>query len=479
MTSTLFTQLLCSLGVASILLLLGTYLRAKIRIFQTLFLPASVIGGFIGLLLGPIILGDYAVVRVPKDFVTIWSLIPGVLIVPIIASIPLGLFMEPSKGIAGSGAKTVSNVVKATCIYMGVLMLQNVVGFGSNAVITAIDPGTNLYRTFGFELGQGYWGGHGTAGAVGKILEGLGIPYWQTAQGITVTTATVGLVGGMLIGIILINAATRAGKTAILKKPGQIPQDMLQGYQPDVAKQGSVGRETTINSSIETITLHLAIILSGCGIAYFIMGYVKAMPLPRAITSLPVWIYAMFVMLLINAGMIKCKLNFLYDGKIKSRIIGTLSDFAIVCAIASVPVKAIAAYVVPLAIICVLGFITTYYFIFLLYNRLNKDDYAFERSIIIWGTGTGVIINGIMLLKICDPDFKTPALSDFSMGFALMSIARMVSDPLTLGVLAAGSTMDNFWVSAALLAGFVLIAFLSNKMAKKEPAGEREEAAAA
>ena len=28
----------------------------------------------------------------------------------------------------------------------------------------------------------------------------------------------------------------------------------------------------------------------------------------------------------------------------------------------------------------------------------------------------------MMLLKICDPDYQTPALAEFSMGFALMSI---------------------------------------------------------
>lgn len=466
MTSALFTQLLCSLGVASILLLLGAFLRARIKLFQKLFLPASVIGGFLGLLLGPIIMKDYAIVRVPQEFITIWSLIPGVLIVPIIASVPLGLFMDKSKSVAGSGSKTIANVIKATCIYMGVLMLQNVVGFGGNLAITAISPATDLYRTFGFELGQGYWGGHGTAGAVGKILEGLGIPYWQTAQGVTVTTATVGLVGGMFIGILLINAATRAGKTAILKKPGQIPQEMLQGYQPDVKKQVSMGRETTINSSIETLSLHLAIILTGVGIAYFAMSYVKSLNI-KAFNNLPVWIYAMFIMLIINALMIKLKVQFLYDARVKSKIIGTMSDFAIVCAIASVPVKAVAAYVLPLAIICVLGFIATYFYIFCMYSKLNKGDYAFERSIIIWGTGTGVIINGMMLLKICDPDYETPALPDFSMGFAMMSIARMVADPITLGVLATGTTLANFGTSAALWCGFTAIAIMSGIISKK------------
>lgn len=55
--STALTAILKSFGVFSILLLLGSFLRAKIPLFQKLYLPACVIGGFIGLIVGPNILG--------------------------------------------------------------------------------------------------------------------------------------------------------------------------------------------------------------------------------------------------------------------------------------------------------------------------------------------------------------------------------------------------------------------------------------
>ena len=83
MTSALLTDLLCCLSVLSGLLLLGTFLRAKVKLFQRLFLPASVIGGFIGLLLGPIVMGDHAILRVSQDWINTWSLLPGILIVPV------------------------------------------------------------------------------------------------------------------------------------------------------------------------------------------------------------------------------------------------------------------------------------------------------------------------------------------------------------------------------------------------------------
>ncbi|MEG0440313.1 MAG: sodium:glutamate symporter, partial [Solibacillus sp.] len=46
-------SLMIDISIVSGLLLVGTILRAKIKWIQALFLPASIIAGFIGLALGP------------------------------------------------------------------------------------------------------------------------------------------------------------------------------------------------------------------------------------------------------------------------------------------------------------------------------------------------------------------------------------------------------------------------------------------
>ena len=53
MTNAMLTDLLQSLGLLGIFLLIGVFLRAKFKIFQKTFIPASVIGGFLLLILGP------------------------------------------------------------------------------------------------------------------------------------------------------------------------------------------------------------------------------------------------------------------------------------------------------------------------------------------------------------------------------------------------------------------------------------------
>ena len=64
------------------------------------------------------------------------------------------------------------------------------------------------------------------------------------------------------------------------------------------------------------------------------------------------------------------------------------------------------------------------------------------------------MITGMMLLKICDPDYETPALTDFSMGFSLLSLSGLITTPLTLAVIASGSTMANFLFSLVVAGVF-------------------------
>ena len=72
-----------TVAILAALLLLGTFLRAKVKLFQTLFLPACVIGGVIGLILGPRVLG---LLPISEEIMTTASNLPGRLFGVIIAA---------------------------------------------------------------------------------------------------------------------------------------------------------------------------------------------------------------------------------------------------------------------------------------------------------------------------------------------------------------------------------------------------------
>ena len=463
MTSQLLTQLLQALSLLSVLLLIGTFLRAKVKLFQSLYLPASVIGGFIGMIISPEILGRFSNYSISEEWIKTYSLLPGILSVPIFAAIPLGMFLNENKNIKSMYP---SKVLICFGLFQCASMSQSAIGYATNMFFNKINPQLNMYRTFGYELSAGFAGGHGLAAATGKLLEGFGIPQWEIAQGVALTTATIGLIGGIVFGIIFINLAVRKNKTKIIKRINDnADKSMEVGYNKDINKQNSLGRETFLSSSIETITFHLAIIFTVCGIAYIVLNFVKKMNI-AGLNVLPVWTYSMIIMFALNFIIKKLNLVWMVDAKVKAKIMGTLSDFAIVSAMTSLPIKAIINYIAPITVMCILGFIITYLLVFPLNSFFFKEDYSFERAIISWGTLTGVLITGMTLLKICDPEYKSPALSEFSLGFSLMSVTGLLIVPILNTVLAVGSTFDNFItaiISAILYFAFAFMVSFINK----------------
>jgi ESS family glutamate:Na+ symporter len=374
---------------------------------------------------------------------------------------------------AKNAGKASANMIKTYAILFSVGGVQFLTGIITREAFVRFG-GMDLYTPFGYELSMGFSGGHGTAGVVGSYFRGLDLPYWELAQGVTTTTATFGLLGGMIIGIIAINIAARTGRTAILTKPADIPPDIARGYQGDPAKQQSLGKETTLSSSIESLSFHLAVILSACGIAYILMNLVKFYKTPL-ISQIPIWAWSIIVMFAVNFGIQKLGLGNLIDPKTKSRIAGVCSDYAITAAIASLPVQAIWAYIVPILVMVVLGFIFSFLFLFIATGR-SFSDCPFERGIALWGTSTGVFLTGLMLLRICDPDYKTPALQDYSMAFSLTAVTGFILMPVNVSLLLYRDFMTNFLFQGACFVLGILLLLGANQISRRLGRGDSPEA---
>ena len=168
------------------------------------------------------------------------------------------------------------------------------------------------------------------------------------------------------------------------------------------------------------------------------------------------------MMYIVNYALKVLKLNWMVDKKVKARCTGFLSDFAITAAVASCNVKAVMTFIAPILVMCVIGFILTYVGVFTFNKWLFKGDYPIERSVICWGTNTGVMITGMMLLKIADPNYETPALNEFAGGFALMSILTIFTSPITYGFMAdpTKSTFDLLLLQIGMSAMYFLIAIV-------------------
>ena len=443
-------QIFYVLCFLSFLLILGVFIKSKVRIFQELFIPASVIGGFIGLIFGPEVLGKIFSFSLPAPWLKEMALLPGILIVPVVAAVPLGLEF---KGKNGKG------VVRDVGIMGGILFivtfLQLAIGYLVNFICTRF-LNINLYDSFGVELNAGFAGGHGTAGMIGRTLQEMNMDYWAVAQGIATTTATFGLITGILFGIFLINRACRNGKTFFLKKPSDIPLELKRGYHTDISKQESLGRETMLSSSIDTLAFHIAIIFSVCGVSYIILMLIKKYKIP-VLSSLSVWAFAMIIMIIVWKTIKKLGLEWCIDTKVKSKISSMLTEFAVVSAVATLPLRAVFSYFFPIMLMIILGFITTWWCIKYFSYKYFKENYAFERAVAMLGTSLGVFLTGLLLLRICDPEFSTPVLGDYSLGFSLVALMGPVLMVTCINLSLIYGPLAPILLNVALMAVFYII----------------------
>ena len=433
--SSALVVLVKSFAVFSVLLFLGMFLRAKVPVLQNLYLPACVIGGFIGLFVGP---NMFNLIPFPKEIMGVASSLPGVLIVPILAATPMCL-----KGSFLKSAKE-KDAFAIACIVCFVSFFQFVIGLGVNLVYEVL--GGESYKTFGLELPMGFTGGHGMAGVLGNTLHTMGASWWEVAQGMASTSATVGLIGGILIGVYLINMAARKGYTKVVKSVSQVSKEYRVGYYETGRKRPTMGTQTTIPNSIETLSLHMALLLAASGGGYVLNAWISSFHI-EILTAMSTWFYAMVLMAIFWSLICHAKIDYLFDDTVKNKLTGLLSDYLIVAAIMSIPIKLVMTYWVPMVIMFVLGFLFTVPAVYFSCKKYIRD-YWFEKVLGPLGCLCGVYVTGMLLTKMADPDLKTPALKDYSLGYTLGSF---VCVPVFAFLISSTYTQGTFFGMVAAL----------------------------
>lgn len=167
-------RVLYDLGILSILLLLGVFLRKKVRFLQNLYIPASLLGGFCGLMLGPQILGSFAPFSLPiGGTISKW---PGMLVNIVLGVSFFGSAQNKNFGKTALSAVTVGGIAHQAQVVAGLIVTIIMMTFY-----------TDLPLAFGLTPVFGFHGGHGTANAAGAALEAAG---WADGVSVSNTMAT-------------------------------------------------------------------------------------------------------------------------------------------------------------------------------------------------------------------------------------------------------------------------------------------------
>ena len=381
MTGVIVFTALCAL------LVVGKILRIQIPVLQRLYLPSSVIGGLVGL----IVLSCWGD-RLPPEIKATAAKCPGFLINVIFATIFLGAAVPKVKEVV---AFALPQLTLGQILAWG----QYVVGLGlAGFVFTRF---FDVPAAFGNLLEIGFEGGHGTAGGMAEAFTAYG---WEDGIALGFTVATIGMIIGIVFGMVMIQWAHKKGVVKEVKgfKDRRVNERRgihVRGRRP------SAGLQTVFADSIDSLAWHLAIV----GVAMLI-GYGIHQLIPMK--GFPLFPLCMIGGVLISFAAKWMKFDLLVDRVQMERISGAALDFLVVSAVATIRLEVVAAHWQPLAILVTAGALWSVGCIFFIAPKIFRTAW-FERAIAEFGQATGVTATGLMLLRTVDPENKTPAAMSF------------------------------------------------------------------
>lgn len=428
-------------SVLGALLLVGVILRAKISFFKKIYMPASLIAGIIGIILGYNCLGI-----IPQEMTTSFAALPGSLIVVVFAPMLMCADFSEMGGLKGMKDMAVPQLIVGTVgsfLQIGVPCLLTAVLLGPVFGVNALFPST---------VEVGWAGGHGTAGGMAEVYENFG---WGEGTSLALTAATIGLLVGIIGGMIMINHAARHG---YLSRKDEVEKIALtaQSDFTDKKEEKANAYETVGSNVVESFAFHIALI----GLA-IIIGYVIKWALSFIVEGLPLFPMAMLGGFILNRIMTPLGLMKYVDHNTLNRISGICLDILVVAAVSSIKLSVIADNAAAIIIVSIAALLSMMFFFYWICPRLFKEDW-FEQAIVHFGVNTGVTAVGFMLLRVVDPEMKT-------LGSKAYAIQAPFTSPLLGGGLvtallpAAIMTYGNMTVGLVSL-GIVAVCLLIGKI---------------
>ena len=424
-------------GIICALLLIGKFLRVKVRLIQKLFIPPSLLAGLLGLVFGPNGLGWIPL----SGNVGTYS---AILIAVVFGALP---FSSPRFKV-----KEVARRVGPMWAYsqFGMLAQWAVMGLFGLLVMRYIWP--DLNPAFGVMLPTGFYGGHGTAAAIGSAFDSLG---WDEAASLGMTTATIGVILAILGGLLFIKIATKKGTTSYIADFNELPDEYRSGLLPE-EKREPTAMGTTSPISIDSHMFHLALVLVAAFCGYLMSRGVKMLA-PKL--ELPVFSCAFVVGILIKLAFNKAGAERYIDPRTTVSISSSATDLLVACGVASIKLGVVVKYALPLAVLTVVGIAATIFIVFYFGRHLNRKDW-FEKSIFAWGWWTGTMAMGIALLRIVDPKQQSRAMDDYALAYLPCAPVEILLITFVPILFASG---NGLWLMLGCLVLSLLILLLARK----------------
>ena len=438
----------------AVLLVVGKTLRVLIPFLQKCYLPSSVIGGIVGLIIFQCFPG-----LIPAEYISAISKIPGFMINVVFATLFIGVVTPPLQ-------KIFRTAFPQLCFGQMLAWGQYVIGFALGGFVLiplfGVNPG------FGNLLEIGFQGGHGTVGGMAESFRSFN---WEDGIALGYTVATAGMVVGVTVGVLLVNWAGRTGYVKNIRNFEDQNKLQQQGiYHSD--ERPVAGWQTVYCDSIDSLAWHISLvgiaILAGFGMQKGLqIAEIKLFPAAevRIMKGFPLFPFCMIGGLLLQKTSQLIKTDRLIDHGQMQRIAGAALDFLVVSAMSTIKLSVVVENWQALLILIIVGAVFCVSMVVFVAPKIFKESW-FECAIADFGQATGVTATGLLLLRTVDPESKTCAAQAFGYKQLLhepvMGGGLWTAIALTLLYKLGWQTM--LIISASALALWIIVTVIHSKV---------------
>ena len=381
----MFETILMDFAWASMLLLIGLFLRSRVGVLQKMFIPVAVIGGLVGLLLGSEVLGKFC------PYYIHWSDNVSGFANPLLAILFVTQFIALKFDKRMIKKCSLIFLISATVIAVQVL---SAMGMGK---IFGLPDGAALLP-FG-----AFYGAHGIPQVIAGIYDTLGYWNYDEASAFGTTYATIGMLYGIIVGIAILNYGIRKGWCAA-EKSGSLSREDYTGIL-EKEHRFTFMKAYTSDIAFDPLTLHFGIILGIMLVAYGLLKLLHMVPL---FSGFAIYVPAILVSLAFGVVVKKTPMADFIDNESLGHI-GTLAlEYLIITAIATMKLDVIMNNAAAILSISLTGLVLTTLVLMVLPKLWLKQNWL-ENAMVMFGAWTGSTATGMMLLRISDPELETDA----------------------------------------------------------------------
>lgn len=442
----------CQLAILFGAMLVGNIIRTRVPYIKKLYIPSALLGGLVVLLMKLI-----PVVNSFIDNVTM----------QIVAYHCLGL------GFAAMALKTMKNkrsvsttkIVESGAIMAGSYLIQAIVGLAISIAAFFI---ADYFFAAGLILPMGFGQSTGSALSWGSNYE--------TSYGFTggasygLAVAAIGFIVGSVIGVMYLNIASRRGKVK-LRRVTQQTDETEQVDKNEIPNSESIDK-----LSIQACFMVLAYILSYGFMRLLSMTGISAISdLAWGLNFMWALLFGFIIKLILNKlnkkGIVR---RHYVNNNLMDRMSGFMFDMMIVSGVIAIDFEAVYMNLPLLIVTCAAGTVVTFVYVKIA-TRNTYKGYELESFLTNFGTVTGTVSTGMILLREIDPNYSTPAASNIVLQ-NIPSLVLLAPLLLTLGFAASSltNTLIMFGVYVLLFIAYNIFLF-RRRIFKKHYLGKPEE----